>query len=532
MNQIAATCQQSVDAIAAINPRSPFLASDTLNGANHQSSACYLLGLLAPAVPPPPPSTTFIVQPGYIFSSVSTNTIAFGNTWIINSGITLYIPAGITLNNYGTIQINPGGTLFNNGVLTNNYQISNSSSPNANFINGGVYSYKRNNFYPAASVIFNNYGSVTGAFNIQNGYSTNLSQFIINNGSPTQNPPISTYFTITNGGTWNCYGAINNTQAGTFSFTGTQFTTTESIFNSSSMTFNSNFSTTSSIQNESSFTINGNGAVSNLNTITNGSTNSPPDPTSFTITNGGTCSCNGPINNNQAGTFSFTGTQFTTTASIGNISSMTFNSNFLTTASIVNGGSFKIEGLVSNLNTITNGSTNSPPDPTSFTITNGGTCSCNGPINNNQAGTFSFTGTLFTTTAKLVNLSSMTFYSNFSTTSSIQNGSSFTIKGAVSNLNTITNGSTTQSPTYFTITNGGTCTCNGPINNNQNGTFSFTGTQFTNANGITITNVSTMIFTSNLTNNGTITNTGKITATGSVTGNTATPIAVNSLITS
>ena len=447
MNQIAATCQQSVDAIAAINPRSPFLASDTLNGANHQSSACYLLGLLAPAVPPPPPSTTFIVQPGYIFSSVSTNTIAFGNTWIINSGITLYIPAGITLNNYGTIQINPGGTLFNNGVLTNNYQISNSSSPNANFINGGVYSYKRNNFYPAASVIFNNYGSVTGAFNIQNGYSTNLSQFIINNGSPTQNPPISTYFTITNGGTWNCYGAINNTQAGIFSFTGTQFTTTESIFNSSLMTFNSNFSTTSSIQNENNFTINGNGAVSNLNTITNGSTNSPPDPTSFTITNGGTCSCNGPINNNQAGTFSFT-------------------------------------------------------------------------------------GTLFTTTAKLVNLSSMTFYSNFSTTSSIQNGSSFTIKGAVSNLNTITNGSTTQSPTYFTITNGGTCTCNGPINNNQNGTFSFTGTQFTNANGITITNVSTMIFTSNLTNNGTITNTGKITATGSVTGNTATPIAVNSLITS
>ena len=356
MNQIAATCQQSVDEIAAINPSSPFLASDTLNGANYQSSACTLLGLLAPAVPPPPPSNTFTVPPGYTFSSVSTNTIAPGITWIINQGITLYIPAGITLNNYGTIQINPGGTLFNNGVLTNNYQISNSSSTNANFINGGVYSYNGNN-YPAASVIFNNYGSVTGAFNIQNGSPilVSKSQFIINNGSPTQIP---TYFTITNGGTCNCYGAINNNQNGTFSFTGTQFTTTASIGNISSMTFNSNFSTTSSIQNGSRFTINGNGAVSNLNTITNGST--------------------------------------------------------------------------------------------------------------------------------------------------------------------------TQSSTYFTITNGGTCTCNGPINNKQNGTFSFTGTQFTNANGITITNVSTMIFTSNLTNNGTINNTGKITATGSVTGNTANPIAVNS----
>ena len=356
MNQIAATCQQSVDEIAAINPSSPFLASDTLNGANYQSSACTLLGLLAPAVPPPPPSNTFTVPPGYTFSSVSTNTIAPGITWIINQGITLYIPAGITLNNYGTIQINPGGTLFNNGVLTNNYQISNSSSTNANFINGGVYSYNGNN-YPAASVIFNNYGSVTGAFNIQNGSPilVSKSQFIINNGSPTQIP---TYFTITNGGTCNCYGAINNNQNGTFSFTGAQFTTTAKLVNLSSMTFNSNFSTTSSIQNGNTFTINGNGAVSNLNTITNGST--------------------------------------------------------------------------------------------------------------------------------------------------------------------------TQSSTYFTITNGGTCTCNGPINNKQNGTFSFTGTQFTNANGITITNVSTMIFTSNLTNNGTINNTGKITATGSVTGNTANPIAVNS----
>jgi hypothetical protein len=200
---------------------------------------------------------------------------------------------------------------------------------------------------------------------------------------------------------------------------------------------------------------------------------------------------------------------------------------FSTTSFINNIGSLTIVGIFSNCESITNGSTSG--FPSTFTVNEGGNCTCNGAINNTPGGQFTFSGRQFTSTASIINQSTMKFTVTnttigFSTTSSIQNSGDLIIDGSFINWESITNGSTSGFPSTISVTNGGNCICNGDINNNTGGQFNFSGFQFYNES--TIFNYSTMNFTSALINNGTITNNGSITAF-SFTGN---PVIGNGVV--
>ena len=315
-------------------------------------------------------TSSYTITPGQtlVIENGQSLTISLGKTKIISSGSNIYIAPGGTLINNGTISIASGGTLFNNGTIINSGTINNTIDTNGNefgyIINGGVFNNLElsisTTLTPSGEVIFNNNGTVMGAFNIQNGipYTSPLPYtFTINNciaqaGAGT--------FNITNGGNFNCYGPIINGYSfinptpSTFNFTGNSFTTNSPIYNYGiasstnnicTMTFNvtgdplnpTGFSSTSSINNIGNFTINSNTSPIILNTINNGSftLNNVTNygEANFTVNSSGPCTCNGIINNGYIGnptsgfltSFSFTGTFFTAISPINNFTSNSMN---------------------------------------------------------------------------------------------------------------------------------------------------------------------------------------------------------------
>jgi hypothetical protein len=446
------------------------------------------------------------------------NSINYGIITIQVGGFCIVNPNSI-LTNSTTGTINVSGFLLNYGTIQNQGTIQGMSSSTAYLYNGVTYIIGSTTYNPSANVSLNNSGTISGDFLEINSGNLDYSQYSYNiynyndftvSGAFTNSSTITngmltgsttpTTFTITNGGACINSGIITNNSNSSFSFSGTSFNSQTNIYisNSGTMTFNSSFTNSCNISNANNFTVNG--PFTNSSPITNGFVTSGA-PITFTITNGGTCVNTGLISNYPNSTFSFSGTSFTTNQNINNSGTMTFNSSFTSTGLyIYNYNTFNVIGAFTNSSTITNGMQTGSTTPTTFTITNGGSCVNSGAITNNLNSTFSFSGTSFTTSQGITNSGTITFNSPFSSTGSyIYNYGNYSVNG-VFNFNK----SSAHLEQYgnFIITNGGNSLFTGMIFDNSN-QFSFTGTSFTiglagSYNSLTNSSGGTMYFYSSL----------------------------------